>query len=454
MDNPPLRPLRPLAPREPVLGVAELNRRVSDLLARSYGTLWVGGEVSNFTAAASGHWYFCLKEPGAQVRAVMFRGRNHSIEFMPRDGDAVEACASLSLYEARGEFQLLVVALRRAGAGRLYEAFLKLRAKLAALGLFDPQRKRSVPAELKRVGVITSTRAAALRDVLITLARRAPAIEVVIYPTPVQGSDAPAGLIAALATAARRGECDVLLLVRGGGSIEDLWAFNDEALAHAIAASPIPVVSGVGHETDLTIADLVADLRAPTPTAAAEMVSPDTASLRRRAAYAAHRLQQSLDRRFERIEQRLDVAQRLLRSPRQQWSMRAATLAALRRRLALAGGARTEAQAQRLVRAAAALRPADLGARELRLTALAKNAHVAAHAALSRADDRLARNAGALELVSPQAVLARGYSIVTTAGGTLVVRAEQAPVGSELTIRLASGELSAAVRKARPEEST
>ena len=251
-----------LAARE-TLSVSQLNRAVAALLERGLPPLGVVGEISNFTRAASGHWYFTLKDAGAQVRAVMFRGRAQGVGFVPREGDRVEVRALAGLYAARGDFQLTVEAMRRAGAGDLYQRFLQTKERLQREGLFEAERKRALPALPRAVGVVTSPQAAALRDVLTTLRRRAPQVPVILYPSAVQGADAPAGLLAALVAAGARGECDVLLLVRGGGSIEDLWAFNDEALARAIAASPVPVVSGVGHETDFTIADFVADARAP-----------------------------------------------------------------------------------------------------------------------------------------------------------------------------------------------
>ena len=251
------------------LTVSQLNRRVADLIESHCPPLWVVGEVSNFTRAASGHWYFSLKDVGAQVRCVMFRHRAQGVGFVPREGDRVELRGLPGLYQPRGDFQLGVEQMRRAGAGDLYQQFLRIRDRLRGEGLLEAERKRPLPTHPRCVGVITSTQAAALRDVLATLRSRAPHVAVVVYPSAVQGADAPEGLLAALGVAALRRDCDVLLLVRGGGSIEDLWAFNDESLARAIAASPIPVVSGVGHESDVTIADFVADLRAPTPTAAA-----------------------------------------------------------------------------------------------------------------------------------------------------------------------------------------
>ncbi|MGH8705487.1 MAG: exodeoxyribonuclease VII large subunit, partial [Burkholderiales bacterium] len=266
----------------PVVSVSQLVRSARDLLERRFPLQWVAGEISSLRPAASGHLYFVLKDEAAQVDCIMFRGRAALLDWEPMEGLRVEVRALVTLYEPRGRFQLNVEAMRRAGLGPLYERFLKLKEKLEREGLFDPAAKRAVPPHPKRIGVVTSLAAAALRDVLTTLARRNPSIPVIVYPAPVQGEGAAARIAGMIASANSRAECDVLLLVRGGGSIEDLWQFNEEALARAIRASRIPVVVGVGHETDFTIADFSADRRAPTPTAAAELVSPPRAELRAR----------------------------------------------------------------------------------------------------------------------------------------------------------------------------
>src|SRR5687768_12812265 len=270
-----------------VLTVSQLLRSVRDTLERRFPLRWVQGEPSNLSRSPSGHWYFTLKEGAAQVDCVMFRSRAAALDWEPREGSAVEARALVTLYEPRGRFQLTVEALRRAGVGPLYERFVRLKHKLEGEGLFDARLKRALPPYPRCIGVVTSLGAAALRDVLITLARRNASIPVVVYPAPVQGDGAADRIAAVLATANRRAECDVLLLVRGGGSLEDLWQFNEEAVARAIRACPIPVVTGVGHETDVTIADFAADRRAPTPTAAAELVSPLRAELAARLAESA-----------------------------------------------------------------------------------------------------------------------------------------------------------------------
>ena len=289
-----------------ILSVGDLNRAIASSLEERFDTVWVSGEISNFKAYDSGHWYFSLKDEEGQIRCVMFRGRNGQVGFMPQSGDLVEVAANLGFYVPRGDIQLTVQSLRRAGMGGLYEAFLKLKAKLAKDGLFDQERKREIPTHPRSIGIITSPQAAALKDVLSTLARRAPHIPIVIYPTLVQGSDAPAGIIAALKAAEKENAVDVILLVRGGGSIEDLWAFNDEQLAYAVAQSPIPIVSGVGHETDVTIADFVADLRAPTPTGAAELAAPRRDQMLQELDAINQILLQRVNQRVERDAQTLD----------------------------------------------------------------------------------------------------------------------------------------------------
>lgn len=423
---------------------------VSGLLERSFPLLWVSGEVSNFTRAASGHWYFTLKDAGAQVRAVMFRGRNQYAEFQPREGDRIEARATVSLYEQRGEFQLGVEAIRQAGAGDLYQAFVRLKERLASEGLFDAVRKRPIPQAVRTIGVVTSPQAAALRDVLTTLARRAPYLSVIIYPTPVQGVDAPARIVQALGRAQARAECDVLLLVRGGGALEDLWAFNDEQVARAVAACPIPVVSGVGHETDFTIADFVADVRAATPTGAATLVSPDAAEQQARLRTATARLAAGWQRRLDRIEQHLDSAQRLLRSPTEQWGAKRERLDTLSHRLAGAF-ARREAAALMRVRAAAnRMRAPRTEAPAARLDAATHALHRAVHQLLGSAAQRFDAAAAGLELVSPQAVLGRGYAIVRDESGQIVRASEQAPQGSVIRIELGAGALRAHVLDTEP----
>jgi len=290
----------------PILSVGDLNRAIATSLQDQFDSVWVSGEVSNFKAYESGHWYFTLKDEEGQIRCVMFRGKNAQVGFMPQSGDLVEVGASLGLYVPRGDVQLTVQVMRRAGMGGLYEAFLKLKAKLTKEGLFEADQKRPIPTHPRAIGIVTSPQAAALKDVLSTLSRRAPHIPIVIYPTLVQGPEAPLSIIAALEHANREAVVDVILLVRGGGSIEDLMAFNTELLAYAIAESTLPIVCGVGHETDTTIADFVADLRAPTPTSAAEMAAPRRDQLLAELASLKQGMTQGVERRLEREAQTLD----------------------------------------------------------------------------------------------------------------------------------------------------
>jgi len=397
-----------------VLSVSALNRSVRDLLEHRFPLLWVGGEISNFVQARSGHLYFSLKDDQAQVRCVMFRGRGAYLDWQPRDGLQVEVRALVSLYEPRGDFQLNVEFMRRAGLGALYEAFLRLRDRLEREGLFDPALKRPIPAYPRAIGVVTSPAAAALRDVLTTLARRNPSVPVVIYPTAVQGEGAPAQIVAALAAAARRRECDVVILCRGGGSIEDLWAFNDERVARAIRACEIPVVVGVGHETDFTIADFAADLRAPTPSGAAELASPARDELRARLDLLAGRLLRRITRDLETRLQLLDHLTRRLVHPGWRLDAQTALLAQLRTRLALAaerslerGRWRLRDLADRAVRGLPALVPL-----EARVAGLAQRMRAAVFHGSAQRTARLESLVQNLAHLDPRAVLQRGYAIV------------------------------------------
>jgi exodeoxyribonuclease VII large subunit len=434
-------------PSLPVLTVSELNRMARRALESQLPLLWVEGEVSNFMRAASGHWYFSLKDAGAQVRCVMFRGRNQFADVTPANGDHVEIRALPSLYEARGEFQLGAEAIRRAGAGRLYEAFLKLKAKLDAEGLFDPAKKRSLPRFPRCVGIVTSPQAAALHDVLTALARRMPGLPVILYPTPVQGSGAGAQIAATIRTAGARAECEVLLVCRGGGSLEDLWAFNDEAVARAIAASPMPVVSGVGHETDFTLADFAADLRAPTPTAAAELATPVRAELLQQLDQFTRRIRHQLVRRQQTEMQRLDYLARRLVHPAEQLRRRRTELKQLAQRLRQAGGIRLTSEHLRIERLNQRLvTPIHVIRREQqRLDALGMRARRAVEGSLGQRRLNLARLASSLAHLNPEGVLARGYSIVQLENGTVVQDAAALNSGDRIGIRFHRGQARAKV---------
>jgi exodeoxyribonuclease VII large subunit len=430
-------PDRTLA-RDP-LTVSALNRAVAGLLQRSFPLVRVCGEIANLTRAASGHWYFVLKDDQAQVRCVMFRGRNQLLDWTPRDGDDLELSAAVSFYEARGEFQLVVEAMRRAGQGRLFEEFLRLKAKLAAEGLFDLEAKRPLPTVPRRIGVVTSVQAAALRDVLTALARRAPYASVIVYPVPVQGAGAGQRIATMVRTVSDRDEVDVVLLVRGGGSIEDLWAFNDEAVARAIRASKVPVVVGVGHESDATIADFAADLRAPTPTAAAELAAPSRDGLLAEIEGRMQPLKRSLVHHMHRASQRLDYAQRALATPRAPLAALDARLVTLRARAQSAARqvavqlrlrlGHTREELLRLRLAAPNLVP---GERLARLASVANGRH---HAAATRLTGLAAR----LHALDPHAVLKRGYAIAFSADGQAVTDAARLRIGEGLTLRFSRG---------------
>jgi len=432
---------------DPVWTVAQLNRKVGQLLESSFTRIWLRGEISNFTPAASGHWYFSIKDDRAAVRAVMFRGRAQAVGFMPRAGERFEFRVTVTLYEPRGDYQVQVESMRRAGQGDLHEAFLRLKQKLEAEGLFDPARKRPLERHPRRIGVVTSLAAAALRDVLTALARRAPHVPVIVYPAPVQGPDAPLALAQALQTAGRRREVDTLLLVRGGGSLEDLWSFNDEALARAIAASPVPVISGVGHETDFTIADFVADLRAPTPTAAAELACPPRADCLRvvDAALGALTLQQM--RLIERASLRLDRARAGLVSPRQRLRQQRDRLEALCRRLSHAADRGLERAAGRSVLAGARLERCQPRFDEFHrhLARLSQTAERVVAERLLRRRRRLIALRQTLDALDPHSVLQRGYSITRDAGGNIVKNGLDLKVGETLQIEFARGSAQAEV---------
>ncbi|MFZ5557307.1 MAG: exodeoxyribonuclease VII large subunit [Pseudomonadota bacterium] len=424
-----------------VVTVGELNRSARALLEQTFPLLWVRGEISNLRRYESGHWYFVLKDADAQVRCAMFRHRNAYLDWQPKDGALVEVRALVTLYEARGDYQLNVETMRRAGEGVLYEAFERLKAKLEREGLFDPARKRALPQFPRRVGIVTSPAAAALRDVLTTLKRRMPSLPVVLYPTPVQGEGAAEKIAAALAAAGRRGECDVLILCRGGGSIEDLWSFNEEVVARAVAAAPVPVVVGVGHETDFTIADFVADRRAPTPTAAAELVSPDRRELAGRVAAVRARIARSLARYLETRMQRVDYLARRLVHPGRRIELQRRRLEELAARLRGAQARAAQARALRVEHAAARLAAArpSLARLEERRGALGRRLARAMAALLAQARQDTARLGRHLEHLDPQRVLERGYSIARTADGAVVRNSAQIAVGEELRLAFAAG---------------
>ena len=419
------------------------------ILERHLGLVWVSGEISNFTRAASGHCYFNLKDSGAQVRCVFFRHKAQFAGFALKDGLSVEVRATASIYEARGEFQLNVETVRLAGVGALYEEFERLKARLDAAGWFAAERKRPLPAFPRAVGVVTSIRAAALRDILTTLRRRWPALPVILYPTAVQGAGAGKEIASAIAAAGARAEVDVLIVARGGGSIEDLWAFNEEVVARAVFESRIPVVSGVGHETDFTICDFVADARAATPTGAATLVVPDHRAVLTHIAGLARRWHRASLRNLEMRIQRVDSLARRLVHP-------AAKLAQQRRDAVGLAGRLAVAYRNRLASAAT-----DVGAcgrhlawllrqplpRTARLAPLRVAMSRAAAIHLERSGARLDAVERSLAHLNPQKVLERGYAIVTTADGAIVDDAARLRVGDEVALTFGRGAAGAKITR-------
>ncbi len=430
-----------------VYGVAELNRLAKDIVESSLPLMWVSGEISNFVRAASGHCYFSLKDAQAQVRCVMFRHKMQLQDWQPVNGMQVEVRAYPSFYEARGEFQLNVEAMRRSGLGALYAAFEKLKAKLQAEGLFDDAARRELPRFPRAIGVVTSLKAAALRDVLTTLRRRMPAIPVVIYPTAVQGEGAGREIAAAIAAADARAECDVLIVCRGGGSIEDLWAFNEEVVARAIHACALPVVSGVGHETDFTIADFVADLRAPTPTAAAQLVCPDHVELGQELAHFAQSLRRSVERVLERRMQQLDGLARSLVHPGERIESQLGHLGHLGSRLRNGWGRGAGDRSWRLRGLHQELRAArpDLAAMTTAARTLSQRLRSGAVNQLQGLRAELKNLSAQLGHLNPGAVLERGYSIAETADGKFVRDAAQLRVNDDLRVTFARGAVRARV---------
>ncbi len=426
------------------------------MLEANLELLWVSGELSNVMRAASGHWYFSLKDESAQVRCVMFRGRASQVSFTPENGMQVEVRALPSLYEARGEFQLGVENMRRAGLGALFEAFERLKAKLTREGLFDTTRKKSLSTFPRAIGVVTSLKAAALRDVLTTLARRAPMIPVIIYPTSVQGALAPAEITAAINAVRARAEIDTLIICRGGGSIEDLSAFNDESVARAIVRlqddTPIAVVSGVGHETDFTICDFVADQRAPTPTAAAELVSPNRADLLDAVAAGKYELARVMQRAIDTMQQRLDRAAHALISPHQRLTRERDRLALLRARSRHALIQQYGDAAHRLAmlqQKHSSNRPEELRIRLLeRLAMHSAGLKRALLNNLAQHQNALLARKSSLALLSPLQVLERGYSIVQHDGKVVRDVASLNP-GAAISIRVAQGTIEADVTSTR-----
>ena len=394
-----------------VFSVKEINRLVRELLEQSFPSFWITGEISNFISASSGHWYFSLKDEEAQVRCTMFKNKNMAAEWIPKNGEKIEAKCLIGLYEARGEYQLNIEQIRHAGAGLLSEAFNQLKEKLLKEGLFEVFRKKPIPQFPKSIGVITSPTGAAIEDILITLKRRSPHIPIIIYPSLVQGKEAPLAIVRAIETANAREECDVLILARGGGSIEDLWAFNEEIVARAIVASKIPTITGVGHETDSTIADFVSDLRAPTPTGAAELVTSHTFELIKTIQVYKNQLNKLMAGLIRELVQKIDYLEKRLVSPRQQIQ-------------------RQKEQIYQYIQ---------------RINQSMKNVVIQYRLHI----DKLKLN---LDHLSPHAVLSRGYSIITDVDGQIVNNVTQLKLDDKIHIQLNHGQADANISDLKDKE--
>ncbi|MHB9328684.1 exodeoxyribonuclease VII large subunit [Phytobacter ursingii] len=439
-----------------IFTVSRLNQTVRSLLEREMGQVWITGEISNFTQPASGHWYFTLKDDTAQVRGAMFRNSNRRVTFRPQHGQQVLVRASVTLYDPRGDYQIIVESMQPAGEGLLQQKYEQLKAALSAEGLFDQQFKQPLPTPAQCIGVITSKTGAALHDILHVLKRRDPSLPVVIYPTAVQGDDAPGQIVRAIELANARQECDVLIVGRGGGSLEDLWSFNDERVARAIFASRIPVVSAVGHETDVTIADFVADLRAPTPSAAAEIVSRNQTELLRQIQSSQQRLEMAMDffianrtRRFTQLNHRLQQQHPQLRLARQH-----TVLEKLRQRMRVALDNQLKQATVRQRRVGQRLNQQNPQPRiwraQTRIQQLEYRLAESLRAQLGVTRERFGKAVTHLEAVSPLSTLARGYSVTTAADGNVLKQAKQVKTGDTLTTRLADGWIESEVKSVIP----
>jgi exodeoxyribonuclease VII large subunit len=434
-----------------IFTVSRLNAEVRLLLENEMGIVWLVGEISNFSAPVSGHWYLTLKDSRAQVKCAMFRGNNRRVTFKPANGNQVLVKARLSLYEPRGDYQLIIESMQPEGDGRLQQEFEELKMKLAAEGLFAQTNKQILPEHPKRVGVITSKTGAALYDILDVLKRRDPSLPVVIYPTMVQGEEAAIQIAQAIGRANSRNECDVLIVGRGGGSLEDLWCFNNEILARTISASQIPIISAVGHEVDVTIADFVADVRAPTPSAAAELVSRDNSHKDQALVTRQHKLASAM--RYYLAEQKQQAAQLLHRLERQhpsyQLQRQSQQLDELDVRLRRAMQRFIDTRQQAIERKHHRLQlnspVRHLAQQKSRLDRVEQKLLDAMDRKLLTVRHQLAMAAEKLEAVSPLATLKRGYSITQTEQGKVITQAEDVKTGDRLVTRLANGEIRSTV---------
>lgn len=441
----------PEQPTEAVWTISALNAASRDLLESAFQLVWIEGEISNFSRPSSGHWYFSLKDEQAQIRGAMFRHRNQQVKFVPQDGTKVLVQATVSLYEPRGDYQLIAQAMEERGDGHLQRQFELLKKKLQAAGLFDPRHKKPLPTLPARIGVVTSSTGAALRDILSVLKRRFPLIPVRIYPSQVQGVDAPIQIVKAITQAVNDQACDVLILARGGGSIEDLWAFNDEQVARAIFACPIPTVSGVGHEIDFTIADFVADVRAPTPSVAAEMVSPKQEDWLEHLERNQAMLTQILQRMLLQMSNRLEQLHKRLRHPQERLQTLQQKLDLLEQRLKHAIYKMLQQFNLRLARYVMmmeSIRPDILiTAEQNKIAAYLQRLNFSIQQQLQQYQHHLSLKAQALNTLSPLATLDRGYSLTTTEQGEVIKTSSQVKNGEIIKTRLTDGEVLSQVIK-------
>ena len=434
-----------------ILSVSEFTRNVKNVLEYNFPAVWVSGEISNLARPRSGHWYFTLKDDQSQVRCAMFRHNNQRLNFSPDEGSQVLVKARVSLYEARGDFQLIVESMEDAGTGALQRAFEQLKQKLQAEGLFAETHKQSLPEYPRCAGIITSATGAALHDILQVLKRRYPALPVIIYPAQVQGEEAPEQLLNALKQAQQQALCDVLIIGRGGGSIEDLWAFNNEQLARAIHACPIPIVSSVGHEVDFTICDFVADVRAPTPSAAAELISPDQQEWLNWLQAVETQLANRIQRHLASLQQQLDWLSKRLKHPERYLDDIALKIDDLSARIESRIVSQLQSRQERLLTLEARLQQHSpvhlLRQQQIRLDYLQQRLHHSLPPKFKTLQQKLAFLARELDAYSPLATLGRGYSLVKDQQGNLVQSAAELKTGQQLTIQFARDQALVTVKK-------
>ena len=442
--------------RPTIYSISQLNRLAKEILEQELGSLWLSGEISNFTQPVSGHWYFTLKDKNAQVRAAMFRMRNLRVNFKPQNGMQVVVRANISLYEPRGDYQIIVESMQPAGEGLLQQQFEQLKMKLAAEGLFAQQYKKEIPAHCRKIGVITSASGAALHDILQILRRRNPALEVIIYPTLVQGKEAAQDIVASIEIANKRQECDVLIVGRGGGSLEDLWCFNEEIVARAIFASQIPIISAVGHETDVTITDFVADLRASTPSAAAELLSRDQKELWQKIDYLQQRLEIAFTYKLNRYLQRLERLQLRLKNqhPQARLQLQQQQYLYLQQRLTQAIAdylqRRQQLQASLSQRLSQLPLTLQIETQQKTLNHWQTRLQTAINTFLQHQQHKLANLGGRLDNISPLKVLQRGYTVTTSLDTKLVSSIQQVTIGQEIATRTVDGKLISQITRIEP----